>query len=99
MKFNVLVTFFLCSLLLIFSSSAYAYSFEDFVSWVSNIFKITGYQVLENETTTTTAAVCTEASRKCLADVIAECINGNWVNPTPASNAATMAIGIFELAP
>jgi len=99
MKFNVLVTFFLCSLLLIFSSSAYAYSFEDFVSWVSNIFKITGYQVLENETTTTTAAVCTEASRKCLADVIAECINGNWVISTTCKYGCTNGYCNSEPAP
>jgi len=59
MKFNVLVTFFLCSLFFIFISSAYALSIEDIASWFSNFFRITGYQVYENETTTTTTTEAT----------------------------------------
>jgi len=38
------------------------------------------------DTSTTTAAICTEASRKCLANAIAECISGNWIIVTTACN-------------
>ena len=54
MKHKILPIFFLC-FLLVFIVPVYAFSFEDVASWFSNFFKITGYQVLNNETTTTTA--------------------------------------------
>jgi len=118
MKFTIILTFLLFSSL-VFTASAYAFSFGDITSWLTNFFRITGYTTLTNETltteattsllpcpyeccspdktyqarvceypktcignkcadTTTTTAVCAEASRKCLGDAIAECINGNW---------------------
>jgi thiol-disulfide isomerase/thioredoxin len=38
----------------VFTTSVYAFSFKDIFSWVSSFFRITGYQVYGNETTTTT---------------------------------------------
>jgi hypothetical protein len=61
MKLTVLLTFFLFSLLLflIFATPTYALSIEDIASWLSNIFRITGYQIYRNETITTTMAETT----------------------------------------
>jgi thiol-disulfide isomerase/thioredoxin len=57
MKFNILLTFFLC--FLIFITPVYAFSFEDIVSWVSNFFGgITGFIIEVNDTTTTTLLSC-----------------------------------------
>jgi len=58
-RFSILLPFSLCFLLLIFVTSVYAYSFDDAVSWISNFFRITGYQIYGNETTTTTEPITT----------------------------------------
>src|SRR3972149_8920960 len=61
MKFWLLSVFLVSSFLLIFINPAYALSIEDIASWVSNFFRVTGYQVYETTTTTTeTTATATE---------------------------------------
>ena len=52
MRFNTLLTFFLCSSL-VFTTAVYAFSFGDIGSWLSNVLRITGYASYTNETTTT----------------------------------------------
>ena len=98
MKSKVVLTFFLCSLL-VFTASVYAFSFGDIPSWLSNFFRITGYVTYENETNTTTNSLLPCPSECCqpsqtyqtkVCEYPKTCKDGKCVDTTTLYTTTTM---------